>query len=70
MVKCKDGREVRKGDWLTDTTGLYEVMEVEAGAGKLTCLREVFFDDNDEYFLDSNERWLTSQEIRQMEGGC
>lgn len=69
MVKCKDGREVRKGDWLSDSTGLYEVMGVEEGAGKLTCLREVFF-EGDKYFLGSDERWLTSQEVSKMEGGC
>ena len=69
MVKCKDGRKVRKGDWLSDSTGLYEVMEVvEEGAG-LTCLREVFF-EGDKYFLDGNERWLTATEISKMEGGC
>ena len=69
MVKCKDGRKVRKGDWLTDSTGLYEVMEVvEEGAG-LTCLREVYFEGG-KYFLDGNERWLTATEISKMEGGC
>lgn len=65
MAISKTGREVRKGDWLYDNGGVYEVMDVDAGAGNLTSLKEIIFED-DRYTL-GDERWLTRGEVAKMD---
>lgn len=67
MLKDKHGKEVKVGDWLQDVDGMYEVIATEVGAANFTKLKEVIFDDNDDYKLGLDERYLTDLEIRHME---
>lgn len=64
----RHGNEVKKGDWLIDTNGIWEVMEVDVGESRLTRVLEVIHWD-DEFFpyYYGDERWLTRYEIRHME---
>ncbi len=68
MAISKTGRQIEKGDWLYDTTGVYEVISVDAGAGNLTYLKEIIFaeDDSDNYGY-GDERWLTRREVAHMD---
>jgi hypothetical protein len=65
MLKAKD---VKKGDWLQDVNGIYEVMATNVGAGNLTELNEIIFWD-DEFFpyYYGDKRYLTDLEISHME---
>lgn len=68
LFKDKTGKEVNVGNWLLDTDGIFEVTDVDAGAGHLAFVREVFFEDAncDEYTLGP-EFMLTRNEVKLME---
>ena len=64
MLKAKD---LKKGDWLQDVNGIYEVMATNVGAGNFTEVQEVIFeDDSDDYKLGVGVRYLTDLEISHM----
>ena len=69
MLKDRHGKEVKKGDWLQDVNGIYEVVATNVGAGNFTELAEVLFmDDSDDYIINYfDKRWLTDLEISHME---
>ncbi len=68
LVVDKKRKEVKAGNWLLDTDGIYEVMKVDAGAGHLTYVREVFFEncDSDAYWL-GDKFIFTRNEVKLME---
>lgn len=71
MAFDRTGRILKKGDWVYDVNGVYEVMEVDAGAGCLTYLKEVMFnDDTDETFRYGDERILTRKEVEKLGMFC
>lgn len=69
MLKDKNGKEVKKFDWLQDVNGIYEVTRLNVGAGNFTELAEVMFGDtDDEYVINIfDKRYLTDLEIGKME---
>ena len=67
MTISKTGREVRKGDWLYDHGGVYEVIEVDMGVGNLTHIKEVIFEDHTTKYDLADDRWLTRKEVARME---
>ena len=58
----KDGHYVVKGDWISNTSGIYEVRDVSHN--RIEC-REVVFesDDCDEFHLDVDRSIFTNYEI-------
>ena len=68
MAVSKTGRKVQVGDWVYNTDGIYEVTAVDAGNGRLTYAREVYFSEEDtEAFTLGDEFMLTKREVRQMD---
>ena len=71
MAFDRTGRILKKGDWVHDIDGVYEVVEVDAGAGNLTYLKEVFFnDDIEQTFRYGEERILTRKEVEKLGMFC
>jgi hypothetical protein len=62
-MKTRDGYEAREGMWVSDTTGTYEIKQID----KFVYLREIVFDEEDpeEYEL-GDERILTEREFGKM----
>lgn len=67
MAVDRTGRILKKGDWVYDINGVYEVEETDAGAGKLAYLKEVYFnDDIDQTWYYAGERILTTKEVQKL----
>ena len=60
MVYSKDRELIGRGDWLMDTTGVYEVTDIDS---QFVYLREVEFED------DGNYRYIGSRRITHKEAG-
>lgn len=59
----KDGEYLNVGNWISDSTGIYEVTDVSANRIEA---REVIFDEDnaDDYHLDTDRSIFTNDEIR------
>lgn len=58
----KDGHYVQEGDWISDSTGIYQVNDVSDN--RIECREIIFEDDNsDAYHLDDH-RIFTNYEIQ------
>ena len=61
----KDGHYVRKGDWISDSTGIFEVRDV--AYDRIECREVIFEDDNsDDYHLSEDRVILKNREVNRM----
>ena len=63
-MKTRDGYEVTIGMWVSDTTGIYEVKQID-GYERVT-LREVIFEEDSDGYTYGDYRWLTRGEMKHM----
>lgn len=64
IIKTRDGHTISHGDWLEDTTGMYEVRSIDSS---FVYLKEVILDeDNPENYSFGDDRRLLHSEIRHM----
>ena len=63
--KTKDGKLAVNGLKITDSTGIYEVMDTGLTGCGLTVVSEIFFDDDGNYEY-GEDRKLTRDEVKRM----
>ena len=62
----RDGHYVREGDWISDSTGIFEVRDV--AYDRIECREVIFEDDNsDDYHLSEDRVILKNREVNRME---
>lgn len=63
-IMTKDGVQIRVGDWISDSDGVYEVTEI----GSTVYLREVYLGEDDSVNYEYGEaRRLLPSEIAHMQ---